>query len=94
MVDKIMTETPPKTVALDAVKTHAATGAQFGNYRCAPLIGQIESPVIIACLQLRQKVFLIRQLFEYAQLLPISINGKNLRNLRIIGNQLPCTGIH
>ena len=94
MVDKIMTETPPETVTLDAVQTHAATGAQFGDYRRAPLVGQVESPVVITCLQLRQKVFLTRQLLEYAQLLPISINGKNLRNLRIIGNQLLRTGIH
>ena len=94
MVDKIMTETPPKTVALDAVQTHAATGAQFGDYCRAPLVGQVESPVVIACLQLRQKVFLTRQLLEYAQLLPISINGKNLRNLRIIGNQLLRTGVY
>ena len=52
MVDKIMTETPPETVALDAVQTHAATGAQFGDYCRTPLVGQVESPVIIACLQL------------------------------------------
>lgn len=52
MVDKIMTETPPETVALDAVKTHATTGAQFGDYRRTPLVGQVESPVIIARLQL------------------------------------------
>ena len=57
-VEEVVAPTPEKVVAFDMADADAALCAEFGEYCRAPLVGQVERPVVPALFQAREQLFL------------------------------------